>query len=45
MSPRAEAEGPRFSLEMQGCLLGQLTLKSNGRTFILHFLSYDHQAQ
>ena len=25
-------------------MLGQLTRKSDGRTFILHLLNYDHQA-
>jgi hypothetical protein len=43
---RAEAatEGPRLSLEPRGYVLGQLTRKSDGRTFILHLLNYDHLA-
>jgi hypothetical protein len=43
---RAEdaAGGPRLSLEPRGYVLGQLTKKPDGRTFILHLLNYDHQA-
>ena len=42
---RAEtaAEGPRLSLEPRGYVLGQLTRKPDGRTFILHLLNYDHR--
>ena len=40
----AAAEGPRLSLEPRGYVLGQLTRKPDGRTFILHLLNYDHQA-
>ena len=39
----AAAEGPRLSLEPRGYVLGQLTRKPDGRTFILHLLNYDHQ--
>ena len=39
----AVAEGPRLSLEPRGYVLGQLTRKPDGRTFILHLLNYDHQ--
>jgi hypothetical protein len=38
----AAAEGPRLSLEPRGYVLGQLTRKADGRTFILHLLNYDH---
>ena len=43
---RAEvaAGGPRLSLEPRGYVLGQLTRKPDGGTFILHLLNYDHQA-
>src|SRR6202158_3500629 len=46
MAPRAEAAagGPRLSLEPRGYLLGQLTRKPDGRTFMLHLLNYDHLA-
>jgi len=40
----AAAEGPRLSLEPRGYVLGQLTRKPDGRTLILHLLSYDHHA-
>jgi len=40
----AVAEGPRLSLEPRGYVLGQLTRKPDGGTFILHLLNYDHQA-
>jgi len=45
IAARAEAAagGPRLSLEPRGYLLGQLTQKRDGRTFILHLLNYDHQ--
>jgi hypothetical protein len=39
----ASFEGPRLSLEQRGHVLGQLTRKPDGRTFILHLLNYDHQ--
>jgi hypothetical protein len=39
----AAAGGPRLSLEPRGYVLGQLTRKPDGRTFILHLLNYDHQ--
>jgi hypothetical protein len=38
------AGGPRLSLEPRGYVLGQLTRKPDGRTWILHLLNYDHQA-
>jgi Glycoside-hydrolase family GH114 len=42
---RAEAAtgGPGITLEPRGYVLGQLTRKPDGRTFILHLLNYDHQ--
>jgi hypothetical protein len=40
----AAAEGPRLSLEPRAYVLGQLTEKPDGRTFILHLLNYNHQA-
>jgi Glycoside-hydrolase family GH114 len=42
---RAEAAsaGPRLSLEPRGHVLGHLTRKPAGRTFILHLLNYDHR--
>jgi hypothetical protein len=42
---RAEtaAGGPRLSLEPRGYVLAQLTSKSDGRTFILHLLNYNHR--
>jgi len=40
----AAATGPRLGLEPRGYVLGQLTRKPDGRTFILHLLNYDHQA-
>jgi hypothetical protein len=40
----AAAGGPRLSLEPRGYVLGQLTRKPDGRTFILHLLNYDHLA-
>ncbi len=45
IAARAEAAagGPRLSLEPRGYVLGQLTRKPDGRTFILHLLNYDHQ--
>jgi hypothetical protein len=39
----AAAEGPRLSLEPRGYVLGQLTRKPDGRTFILHLLNYDQR--
>jgi hypothetical protein len=46
IAARAEAAagGPRLNLEPRGYVLGQLTQKPDGRTFILHLLNYDHQA-
>ena len=41
---QAAAEGPRLSLEPRGYVLGQLSRKPDGRTFILHLLNYDHHA-
>jgi hypothetical protein len=38
----AAAKGPRLTLEPRGYVLGQLTRKTGGRTFILHLLNYDH---
>ncbi|MGB8911223.1 MAG: endo alpha-1,4 polygalactosaminidase [Candidatus Sulfotelmatobacter sp.] len=45
IAARAEAAagGSRLSLEPRGYVLGQLTRKPDGRTFILHLLNYDHQ--
>jgi hypothetical protein len=45
IAARAEAAsgGPRLTLEPRGYVLGQLTRKPDGRTFILHLLNYDHQ--
>ncbi len=45
IAARAEdaAGGPRLSLEPRGYVLGQLTRKLDGRTFILHLLNYDHR--
>jgi hypothetical protein len=40
----AAAEGPRLNLAPRGYVLGQLTRKPDGRTFILHLLNYDHLA-
>jgi len=40
----AAAKGPRLTLEPQGYVLGQLTRKTDGRTFILHLLNYDNNA-
>jgi hypothetical protein len=39
----AAAGGPRLTLEPRGYVLGQLTRKLDGRTFVLHLLNYDHQ--
>jgi len=39
----AAAGGPRLSLEQRRHVLGQLTRKPDGRTFILHLLNYDHR--
>ena len=39
----AAAAGPRLSLQPRGHVLGQLTRKPDGRTFILHLLNYDQQ--
>jgi len=46
IAARAEAAAgaPRLSLEPRGHVLGQLTRKPDGRTFILHLLNYDHLA-
>src|SRR5579864_8047931 len=45
IAARAEAAagGPRLSLEPRGYVLGQLTRKPDGRTFILHLLNYDQR--
>jgi hypothetical protein len=45
IASRAEAAsgGPRLTLEPRGYVLGQLTRKPDGGTFILHLLNYDHQ--
>jgi hypothetical protein len=45
IAARAEAAagGPRLSLERRGYVLGQLTRKPDGGTFILHLLNYNHQ--
>jgi hypothetical protein len=45
IAARAEAAagGPRLSLEPRGYVLGQLTRKPDGGTFILHLLNYNHQ--
>jgi hypothetical protein len=40
----AAADGPRLSLEPRGYVLGQLTRKPDGRTFILHLLNYNQHA-
>jgi hypothetical protein len=40
----AAADGPRLSLAPRGYVLGQLTRKPDGRTFILHLLNYDQRA-
>ena len=47
IAARAEtaAAGPRLSLEPRGYVLGHLTRKPDGQTFILHLLNYNHQAQ
>ena len=46
VAARAEAAagGPRLSLEPRSHIVGQLTRKPDGQTFILHLLNYDHQA-
>jgi len=44
IAARAEAGGPRLSLEPRGYVLAQLTRKPDGGTLILHLLNYDHQA-
>jgi Glycoside-hydrolase family GH114 len=46
VAARAEAAagGPRLNLEPRSHVLGQLTRKPDGQTFILHLLNYDHQA-
>jgi len=38
------AGGPRLTLEPRGYVLGQLTRKPDGRSFILHLLNYDQRA-
>ncbi len=38
----AATGGPSLTLEPRGHVLGQLTRKPDGRTFILHLLNYDH---
>ena len=45
IAARAEAatRGPGLTLEPRGYVLGQLTRKPDGRTFILHLLNYDHE--
>ena len=40
---QAAAGGPGLTLVPRGYVLGQLTRKPDGRTFILHLLNYDHQ--
>jgi Glycoside-hydrolase family GH114 len=40
----ATAGGPRLILETRRHVLGQLTRKPDGQTFILHLLNYDHSA-
>jgi hypothetical protein len=35
--------GPGLTLDPRGYVLGQLTQKPDGRTFILHLLNYDHR--
>jgi hypothetical protein len=44
IAARAEAAGPRLSLEPRGYVLGQLTRKPDGRTLILHLLNYNYQS-
>ena len=39
----AVAEGPSLTLEPRAHVLGQLTRKADGRSYILHLLNYDHQ--
>ena len=39
----AAAAGPRLNLEPRGYVLGHLTRKPDGQTFILHLLNYNHQ--
>jgi hypothetical protein len=45
IAARAEAAagGPRLNLEPRGYVLGHLTRKPDGRTFILQLLNYDQQ--
>jgi hypothetical protein len=45
LATRAQAAtgGPALTLEPRRHVLGQLTRKPDGRTFILHLLNYDHQ--
>jgi hypothetical protein len=45
IATRAQAAtgGPALTLEPRRYVLGQLTRKPDGRTFILHLLNYDHQ--
>jgi len=45
LAARAQAAtgGPALTLEPRRHVLGQLTRKPDGRTFILHLLNYDHQ--
>ena len=45
IAARAEAvaRGPGLTLEPRGYVLGQLTRKPDGRTFILHLFNYDQQ--
>ena len=45
IAARAEAAtgGPGLTLEPRGYVLGQLTRKPDGQTFILHLLNYDRQ--
>jgi hypothetical protein len=46
IATRAQASdgGPSLTLRPRGYVLGQLTRKPDGRTFILHLLNYDRQA-
>jgi hypothetical protein len=39
----AVAGGPTLTLQPRAHVLGQLTRKADGRSYILHFLNYDHQ--
>jgi hypothetical protein len=43
-APKPRPEDLASALEPRGYVLGQLTRKPDGRTFILHLLNYNHQA-